>query len=282
MYRIIFTIVAVLLFVGPSQAVKVEQGGKVLTEHVVQMGGKRSPLGPNAPVQSSTGTFYGVSFVTETPACASPFTNFPMTFEGTGTCVSQEAAISTVTGTGTNCDYTGVVLQGSESAQINSDGTNLWSSINATQSFSAQNGNIRAAFYYHVENWPLSARQFFNFTKGTIGQWPYIYQYPGVGAGTGTMRIFDLGGDSQIVVVANISLNTTYKVCIDFNNPTDLFTVYVDAVDGEWCTGAVGTNSTQGVNLSPDIDGFLLSAFSNNDGNQGKTWVTDEISVCNF
>lgn len=264
MYRIIFTIVAVLLFVAPSQAVKVEQGGKILTEHAVQQGGKRSPLKPNAPVQTSAGTFYGVNFVTETPACATPFTNFPATFEGSGTCTSQEGSVILESGS-PNCNYTTTALSGSESAILNTAADTIWFDLSKTITTP-----VRIAFLYQLVAGGGN-NIVFSFGAGGIGRDPRVYS-----PWSGGFRIYDVAEGSASAISTSPGVGNTRKICIEWNPTTDDTTFSVDLVDGEWCAGADSQITLTGPAL-PDAD---VNRFIIQRAGTGDQFIVDDVTAC--
>ena len=269
--RVLIAIIAVLLFVSPSHAVKVEQGGKVLTEHAVQIGGKRSPLGPNVPVQSSAGTFYGVSFVTETPACASPFTNFPATFEGTGTCASQEAA---VTSSGnTDCDYTTSPIVDTESASIASPGGGILASMSGNTVYPAQSGNLQFAWYHRINQVGTTAAQIFAPATGGSSNQAVIYtQTSGkfllIGPGFCNLD-YDTDGTA-------LTVGVNYKVCYRADLPNSNHTVYVDPVDGEWCAGAHTVLATTCGTPTTGNNGYIFQTTNS------LQYVIDDLTACTY
>jgi hypothetical protein len=270
MYRIIFTIVAVLLFVAPSQAVKVEQGGKILTEHAVQMGGKRSPLKPNAPVQTSAGTFYGVSFVTETPACASPFANFPATFEGTGTCTSQETAVTS--SSNTDCDYTTSPIVDTQSAKV-SGGTPGLATLSGNSVYPAQSGNLQLAWYHRIDQAATTNTEFFAPATGGASNQAKLYTQPSgklllIGPGFCALD-FDADGTA-------LTVGTNYKVCYRADLPNSNHTVYVDPVDGEWCAGAHTVLATTCGTPVTGNNGYIFQS------NNSYHYVIDDLTACTY
>ena len=287
MYRIIITIVAVLLFVSPSQAVKVDQGGKVLNEHAVQIGGKRSPLGPNVPVQSSAGTFYGVSFAPAyTPACASPYSGFPIDFEGSGTCAAQEAQITFAT-SGTDCDYTTTVLEGSESAYLNGQELRMLLGGVATDYKSAK---TRMAWRYRYVTEPNNNRLFVQPMNGatvtpvscTSSHCMKLYSL--VSSPNIQYRFYDTEGAppyfSSTSTGSSLVTGTTYLMCYEYDPSVDTSWFFVDEVDGEWCAGAYASLNWAGNGANVAVTDFNAFGITADFGANLYEAIVDEITAC--